>query len=145
MAYYDKKLGVWLPKTAKEEKPILEKPKKKKKKIPEPPIQEPPEVVYTPPEPPKEEVMEKEMEKSQLLKEIVEIQKEEPIIEVPIELTPEEKIAIRRQALEAKIAELEPYHHEVDEDEIDWWVCNTCKKAYNSETVQKRHQTLKHK
>jgi len=132
MAYYDKKLGVWLPKNAKEEKPIiLEKPKKK---ILKPPIQAPPEVVYTPPEPPK-------MEKSQLLKDIVEIQKEEPIIE----LTPEEKIAIRRQALEAKIAELEPYHHEVDEDGIDWWICNICKKAYNSETVQKRHQTLKHK
>jgi len=143
MAYYDKKLGVWLPKTAKEEKPtILEKPKKKKKiPKPEPPIQEPPEVVYVPPEPPKEEVMEEEIEKTQLLKDIVEIQKEDPIIE----LTPEEKIAIRRQTLKAKIAELEPYYHEVDEDGIDWWICNICKKAYNSETVQKRHQTLKHK
>ena len=120
MTYYDKKLGVYLPEKPKI--PIkIEKPKKKKKVIPEPPIQAPPEVVYVAP-PPKEET-----------------------ILIPPELTLEEKKAIRRQALEAQIAELEPYHYEVDEDGVDWWICNTCKKAYNSETVQKRHQTLKHK
>ena len=62
-----------------------------------------------------------------------------------IPLTEEEKNAISKAEPIAEIKSLEPYHHELDEDEIDWWICNTCKKAYNSETVQKRHQTLKHK
>lgn len=38
-----------------------------------------------------------------------------------------------------------PYFHEVDELGIDWWICRLCNTGYNLESVQKRHQTMKHK
>lgn len=132
MAYYDKKLGVYLP-----EKPIkpiqLEKPKKINKLIP----------------PPMDPVI------AELIKEEIEqIPTKEAVI-VPPEplnppvLTPEEKKAIRIQEIREELAKIDgkdsSYHYEVDEDEVEWWICNICGKAYNSETVQKRHQTLKHK
>ena len=59
-----------------------------------------------------------------------------------IPLTPEEEKAI---LAEKQKEDIPPYRFELDEDEIDWWICNRCSKAYNSESVQKRHQTLKHK
>ena len=138
MAHYDKKLGVYLPE--KPTTPIeIEKPKKKIE-IPDP-------------------IEEKLFEKTKL-PEIYEEPTLEPIVEIetitieePIPLSEEEMVAIRKAELIAEIKALEgkeveslpPYRHEVDEDEVDWWICNTCEKAYNSETVQKRHQTLKHK
>jgi len=43
------------------------------------------------------------------------------------------------------IVEVLPYFHEVDELGIDWWICSICNTGYNSESIQKRHQTIKHK
>ncbi len=70
----------------------------------------------------------------------------EPTIDEIFEFTPEAKVILIAEK-EAQIKDLMggPYRHELDEDEVDWWICNLCEKAYNSETVQKRHQTLKHK
>ena len=53
------------------------------------------------------------------------------LIPPPVELPPEEP-------------EL-PYFHETDELGIDWWICSICNTGYNSESIQKRHQTMKHK
>ena len=80
MAYYNQKLGVWLP--THEEKPII---------------------LDKPPKPPA------------------------PIV------------------IEPPIVETKPYFHEVDENGIDWWICKECNLGYNTESIAKRHQTIKHK
>jgi len=54
----------------------------------------------------------------------------------PIPLTPEEKKAIKRQALEAKIAEME--------EEIEF-KCPHCDRIYATEPSRKRHITMRHK
>jgi len=46
---------------------------------------------------------------------------------------------------EEPIIETPPYFHKVDELGIDWWICSICNTGYNSESIQKRHQTIKHK
>ena len=81
--------------------------------------------VYLPGDTKEEELEKKLFEKPDLPK-IYEEPSKEPIVEITKTIS-------------------NPYHYELDEDEIPWWICNTCGKAYNSETVQKRHQTLKHK
>ena len=57
-------------------------------------------------------------------------------IEKIIELTPEEKKAIRRQQLEAQIAEAEA--------ELEF-ICPHCDRIYATESSRKRHITMRHK
>jgi len=132
MAYYDKKLGVWLPKISDVITPTIE-------------IENPKEIEEKIKNTPTSETIVSEPTIDEIFDATTEIVYKPEVLLVPDELTPEEKtILIAEKEAQIKALE-EPYRYEVDEDDVEWWICNLCEKAYNSETVQKRHQTLKHK